>query len=143
MTNPLGIETDVYVPAEDGTFVSETHARIAEIINDYDETMSLAWIPPNRRVPGDPPFAVVHRPLGGAEYVVCYAEQCDERLLARIFSMDNAKTDVWSQLEASQAAAEAIRLKRQLEENEEADEIRKAIVTSPKSVYRHKGVKYQ
>lgn len=141
--NPLGLDIDVYVPAEGGYFVSEKHARIAEIINEYDPTLELAWIPPDKRQPGDAPFAVIHRPLGQPEYVVCYSEDVDENLLARVFSMDATKHDVWAQVNASQAAAEALKLKRQLEEMEEANDLTKSIIKSHKNVYRHDGVRYE
>lgn len=134
---------DVYVPTEDGYFVSEKHARIAEIISDYDPTLALAWVPPERREPGDKPFAVVHSPMDCAPYVVCYADDCDERLLARVFSMDTLKNDVWTEIEASRQAAEALKLKKQMEEMEEAHEVAASILRSPKSVYKHNGVKYQ
>ena len=143
MINPLGIEADVYVPTESGHFVSETHARIAEIINDYDPTLSLAWIPPDKREPGDAPFAVIHRPLGQPEYVVCYSDTCDENLLARVFSMDSTKHDIWANVNASQAAAEALKLKRQMEEMAEMDDIRKSIIKSNLHTYRHDGVVYR
>lgn len=139
----LDLNMDVFVPAEDGSFVSETHARIAEIIAEYDPTLSLAWIPPANREPGDKPFAVVHRPVGLPEYVVCYADTCDERLLARVFSMDNARSDVLSDMEASNAAVEALRLKKQMEEMEEAADLSKSILTSKKHTYKHDGIVYQ
>jgi hypothetical protein len=141
--NPFGLEADVYVPTEEGYFVSETHARIAEIINEYDPELRLAWIPPERREPGDQPFAIIHSPLGRPEYVVCYSDVLDESLLARVFSMDATKNDVWSDIQASQAAAEALKLKKQMEEMEEANDLAASIVRSKKHVYRHDGVVYQ
>lgn len=140
--NPLGLP-DVYVPTEGGYFVSEKHARIAEIIHDYDPTLELAWVPPERREPGDKPFAVVHSPMDSAPYVVCYADDCDERLLARVFSMDSAKHDIWSEMEAQNQAVEALKLKKQMEEMEESHEIAASILRSPKSVYKHNGVRYE
>lgn len=141
--NPLGLDIDIHVPAEGGYFVSEKHARIAEIISEYDPTLELAWIPPDKRAPGDAPFAVIHRPLGQPEYVVCYSDDVDENLLARVFSMDATKNDIWAQVNASQAAAEALKLKKQMEELEEANELRESIIKSPKSVYKHNGVTYR
>lgn len=132
-----------YVPTETGHFVSERHARISEIISDYDPTLELAWIPPENREPGDQPFAVIHRPVGAPAYVVCYSDDPDERLLARVFSMDNIKNDVWSQLEYERAAYEALELKRKMEEMEEAHDLSRSILRSPKATYRHDGVVYE
>lgn len=143
MINPLGQDIDVHVPAEGGYFVSEKHARIAEIIHDYDPTLELAWVPPDKREPGDKPFAVVHRPLGVAPYIVCYADDCDERLLARVFSMDSLKHDVFSEIEAQNAAAKALQMKKSMEEMEEAHELSASILRSGLHTYRHNGVKYE
>lgn len=134
---------DVYVPAEGGHFVSEKHAQIAELINEYDPTLELAWIPPDRREPGDKPFAVVHRPLGQPEYVVCYADDCDERLLARVFAMDNAHGNVLDAVEANNAAVRALQLKKEIEQREEAMDLTRSIIGSKKHVYRHNGVRYE
>lgn len=140
MLNDLGI--DVYVPV-DGTFVSQNHLHIAEIINDYDPTLSLAWIPADKREPGDAPFAVVHRPLGGPEYVVFYADQCDERILERLWRNDITKTNVLSDLESHNAALEAVKLKKEMEEAAERQDLVASIVKSKKNTYKHDGVKYE
>ncbi len=137
------LSMDVHVPAEGGHFVSEKHAQIAEIIQDYDPTLELAWVPPDKRQPGDAPFAVVHRPLGSPAYVVCYSDNPDERLLARIFGMDLAKTDVLGHVEAEQAAYKALQMKKQMEEMEEAHELAASILRSPKSTYKHNGVTFR
>jgi hypothetical protein len=142
MLNDLGI--DIYVPV-DGQFVSQEHLYIAEILNDYDPCLSLAWIPADKREPGEQPFAVVHRPLGGPEYVVFYADQCDQRILERLWSMDMQKQGgaVLSNIEANNAAIEAIKMKKQMEEMEEAHELSASILKSKKNTYRHDGKVYQ
>lgn len=131
-----------YVATDQG-FVSAEHQRIAEIIADYDPDIHLAWIPPDKREPGDSPFAVVHTPVGQPSYIAFYADECDERLLARVFANDLAKNDVWAQLEKAEAAREAIKLKRQMDEAEERKDLVQHIIKSPKSRYRHNGVTYE
>lgn len=133
---------NVYVPAEGGYFVSERHARIAEIIQDYDPSLELAWIPPDKREPGDAPFAVIHRPLGQPDYVVCYSDDPDERLLARIFEGDKKNGNVLDQIEAHNAAVKAMELKKQMEEAEERADLTSSILKG-KYYYQHNGVKYQ
>lgn len=132
-----------YVPAEGGYLVSERHARIAEIISDYDPTLELAWIPPDKREPGDSPFAVIHRVPGQPDYIVCYSDDPDERLLARVFKGDNAKHDVLSEIEAQNAAHKALRMKAEMEELEEANDLAASILRSNLHVYKHNGVKYE
>lgn len=134
---------DVYVPGEGGVLVSERHARIAEIIKDYDPELELAYIPPSKREPGDRAFAVVHRPFGRPEYVAFYADECDENLLARVFAGDNAKNNVMSDMQAKNAATEALKLKKQAEEMEEAHEIAQTIIKSPLNRYKHGGIVYE
>lgn len=134
---------DVYVPTEQGYFVSEKHARVAEAISEYDATLELAWIPPDRREPGDKPFAVIHRPMGSPAYVVCYADDCDERLLARVFSMDQKNGNSLETIDAHNDAVRALALKKQMEEMQEAHELSASILRSPKSVYKHNGHEFR
>lgn len=134
---------NAFVATEDGQFVSAEHQRIAEIIADYDPDLQLLWIPPANREPGDAPFAVLHSPAGKPPYVVCYADDCDERLLARVFSMDSAKQDIWSEIEKSEAAREAIKLKRDMDEAEERKDLVEHIIKSPKATYKHDGIVYE
>lgn len=130
-----------HVPAEGGYMISERHARISEIIKDYDPTLELAWIPPDKREPGDQPFAVIHRPNNAPAYVVCYSDDPDERLLARVFNNDNGKRDVLSEMEAHNAALRAMEMKAQMEKMEEANDLAASILRG-KNYYKHNGIKY-
>lgn len=141
MTSPL--LGSAYVATEDGTFISVEHQQIAEIINDYDPTLALVWIPPAKREPGDQPFAVVHSPLGQQPYVVFYADECDERLLARVFSSDNARQDVLSVMDRNNQAREILNAKKRMDEAEEKKDIVRSIIKSPKHKYKHNGVTYE
>lgn len=136
------LNMDIHVPAEDGTFISETHARIAEILKDYDPDIDLLWIPPANRMPGDKPFAVAKTEPSGKRYIICYADECDERLLARIWSMDASKHNIAAQLDAATAAREALRLKKEQERLEEAHDMAATILKSPLHTYRHGGKRY-
>lgn len=140
----IGIDLgDVYVPSEDGGFISEKHARISEIINDYDPNLELAWVPPDKRQPGDKPFAVICRPPMQPAYVVFYSDDCDERLLGRLFSMDSNNGNVLDAIESNNAALELIKFKKDMDEREEKLELSKAILRSPLSKYTANGVTYQ
>lgn len=141
MTSPL--LGSAYVATDDGYFVSQEHQRIAEIINDYEPTLALVWIPPDKREPGDMPFAVMHSPVGQPPYIVFHTDTCDERILERIFAGDAAHNDVLTQLDIKNAAAKALQLKREMDEKEEKKEIATSILKSPKQKYKHDGVVYQ
>lgn len=141
------METDIYVATPDGHFVSSAHTRIAEIIQDYEPTLSLVWIPIDQRSEEDRgrEFAVVHSPDGQRPYTVfhCSAEEVDHRLLARLFQGDTAKKNVLGWLDSIEEAKAIIKAKQEADLAEERQEIVRSIIKSPKSVYKHNGVKYR
>jgi len=134
---------DSTVVTDDGRWVSEHHERIARIIKDYEPTLELAYIPPDKREPGDVPFAVIHRPVDKPAYIVLTADVCDERILEQLFIADNKQGDALSRLDAHNASLEAIKMKEQLDREEEQQEITESIIKSPLNTYKHDGVTYQ
>lgn len=134
----------VYIPTDYG-MVSENHVRIAEIIQDYDAEMFLCFIPADKRMPGDAPFAVIHRPVGKAEYVVFYADECDERILERLWTGDARKQGgheaILNRIDARNVAIKAVQMKKQMDEMAEQHEKAKAIFRSSKDTYIVDGIK--
>lgn len=115
-----------YIPADDGRWVDEKFARLAEVVQDYDPAFELRWIPPEHRTtPEDVKncYAVVETTPNG-EYVVFHAGPLatPEEILTRLFEGDNAKGDVLKRLDAHNAAVEALRLKEKMDEAEEKKE---------------------
>lgn len=111
--------------AEAGHFLSAEHQRIAQVIQDYDETLELAWIPPkNRELNEEYPFAVIHRPTDAPPYVVMRLRETevDHRVIARLWGADNKNSNVLDAIEADEAARRALELLRQEEETLEAKE---------------------
>lgn len=145
----MGLEgiSEIGVPTEDGQWVSSAHMRIAEIIKDYDPSLSLVWIPVDQRSVEDRgrEFAIVCDPPGQQRYTVlhCSAEEVDHRLLARLFRGDLAKNNVLGWLDAIDEAKQIIKAKQDLEMAEERQELVRSIIRSPKSVYKHNGVVYR
>lgn len=116
-----------FVPTDDGRWVDEKFARLAEVIQDYDPAFELRWIPPEHRT--DPEdiekcYVVVEISPNGREYPVFYAGPMStpEDILTRLFNADNSKGNVLDRLDAHNAAVEALRLKEQLEKAEERQE---------------------
>lgn len=109
----------LYMATESGHFVNEAHRRIAEIIADYDPNLRLAYIPDADRNPNDlteKPFAVID--LGDGTRpptAIMFADECDEKLLARVFNNDLQRVDVFSKLRAEDSAKEAIEMKKRIE----------------------------
>jgi hypothetical protein len=121
----------MYVPAEDGSFISEKTARIAELIKDYDHRLELRWIPPNRRQPGEPEFAIIEKNDNGQEYVAFLIENedyVDERLLGRIYAADNK--DIRDLIKKEQQEKDAM-----------AADLALSMIKSPFHTYRHNGRK--
>lgn len=109
----------LYQATESGHFVSADHQRIAEIIADYDPNLRLAYIPDSERNFNDPtekPFVVVDLGDGTREpTAIFFADECDEKLLARVFMNDTHKVDVWNRIQSEEAARQAIEFKKQIE----------------------------
>ena len=132
------------VATDSGYFVSEKHARMAEIISEYDPNLQVQFIPEGKRDPGDKPFRVLFtHPTDGSSYVVCYADDLDGPLLERIIEMDMRNGNVLSKLEAHNTAIKLVMKKKHEEELAEAHDLAAHILRSPKSVYRHDGKVYR
>lgn len=136
---------DEYVwQQEAGTFVNERVRRVAELLNEYEPTLFIAPIPDQLR-DNEPAkaFALVHE-LNGQVYCVrkLREDEIDESLIAWVWAHDNNKTNVLTDIEAQDAAATALRLKKLMEEKEEAKDIGATILKSPLHTYRHNGKKY-
>jgi hypothetical protein len=124
-----------YFPV-DGTFVSQKQIRINEVLQDYDPTLQLQFIPPNQRSERDLAFRVVAFPPGRAPYAVCFAPEADERLLARVFESDQTNSpNKLSFIENYNNALELVRAKEDIEQRQELHEMAAAILRNNKSSY--------
>ncbi|MFE1145195.1 hypothetical protein [Streptomyces rochei] len=132
-----------YFPV-DGHFVSQKQVRINEVLQDYDPTLQLQWIPPSDRSSNDLAFRVVCFPRGGAPYAVCFAEEADERLLARVFEADQTNSpNKLNFIDNYNKALELVRAKEAYEARQEDHELAASILRSSKSSYRHGGIDYE
>lgn len=134
----------MYVPAEDGSFISEKTARIAELIKGYDHHLELRWIPPNRRQHGEPEFAIIEINDDGREYVAFLIQDesyVDERLLGRIYAADNKDKSVGAEAEAHNRAVRALIDKEKQEEMDMTKDLALSMLKSGLHTYRHNGRK--
>lgn len=107
------------IVSEDGQWVNEHFARLAEIINEYDPALSLQWIPPGQRneeADRKNPYRIFDT---RSNSVVMFASELDtpEGILARLWGADNTKNSVLENLDANNAASEAFRLKERMDED--------------------------
>lgn len=119
---------------ESGRALSVEHQRIAEIIHDYEPTLSLAWVPPeNRALNEQYPFAVIHSPEDAPAYIVMRLREneVDHRVLARLWGADSKNGNVLTNIEAEEAARKAVELKAREDEIEEAREMAAWMVKAP------------
>ncbi len=122
-----------YFPV-DGHFVSVKQVRINEILQDYNPELQLQWIPPDKRSSRDLAFRVVHFPSGKAPYAICFAEEADERLLAKVFEADQTNSpNKLNYIENYNRALELTRAKEAHDKRMEDHAIAQAAIRNNKS----------
>lgn len=112
---------DTFVPTDDGRWVSERFARLAEVVQDYDPQFELRWIPPEHRTdPNDHKRCFVIWDIV-TNTPVLFAGELDtpESILGRLFDADNKHGNVLERIDAHNAAIEALRLKEEMDRREE------------------------
>lgn len=129
------------VPHDDGRFISEKVSRIAELVREYDPTIDVRWIPPDRReFATDPAFALVTRDRSGREYVIFYVQdesKFDGTVLEMLYKTDAAKHgNLLNDIDARNQAVKALQEKLFKERLEEAHEIFYDVMKSPMHTYK-------
>jgi hypothetical protein len=135
---------NAHILEPDGSALPVKAQRIAEIINDLDSSLRLAWIPPDKRSSFDKnPYAICHFPEGREPYVVMtFSEnEVDERLIAKVIARDTRQGHSIDKLDAEYRAHLLLEAKNRMEEKEERDEFAQFVIKSRKTVH-HNGVKY-
>ncbi len=128
----------------DGHFVSEKQVRINEVLQEYDPTLQLQWIPPDQRSANELAFRVVCFPLGRAPYLVCTSEEADERLLAKVFEADQRNSpNRLNYIDNFNNALELVRAKEAFEKRQQDHELAASILRSRKSHFYHGGIDYE
>jgi len=119
----------------DGQLVSEKVHRIVQAIKDYEPELDVQWVPPAARREGQAAFAVIHRPVGKADYILFYVQdeaEFDERVLYKIIYNDqrNGKTTI-TELEAFEEAQKLLKRQAYLDALEEAHDMARFVLKSP------------
>lgn len=132
-------------------FISSKHQHLAEILHDYDDTLSVEFIPSMARDENDTkPFRVVQTPRDGRDrYVVRYLSEREmddpQQVLLWIWEGDFKKHNpdaIFNRLEARRIAEELLKEKNEEDERAERIDLMSNLVSGGRDhlhYYRHDG----
>lgn len=122
-------------------WVSAEFQNLAEVLYDYDPDLSLEMIPLpewDNLIDKSKIFRVVDTKRNK---IVLYADSLSSPsdILARIWSMDQSKNNVVANLDAKNAAIEALEMRRRLDELEAQKDFSMFVAKNQKSRWFHAG----
>lgn len=131
----------------DGRWINANHRRLCELINQYDPTMHLVWVPPEERQPGDThPFGILHQQPGKPDQIIFTLTEVDmevpHKILARVAENDLRTHDVFKRLDIEAQAERVWKAAKREEEIAERNDLRKHILKSPLHSYKHGGTEW-
>lgn len=138
--------------SEAGAFISESHARLAAVLHDYNPYFSLVWVPPKDRNASDTkPFAILYSGPGKPPHIIRYLSEHEmadtTEILAWIFDGDLSKhrpADVFQKIENRERAQQLLQLKKKEAELADAQEFAEYVFSdkSP-NTFKHNGQTYR
>lgn len=135
----------MFVPSTDnGRWIDENFARLAEVIKDYDPQLELRWIPPEMRENKEEkskPYVVVDT---RNEFPVLFANERDtpKEILGRLWNNDKKNGDILTRIDKNNEATEALKLKKKMEESEAKQDITAWVVGTTKNYINYNGKKF-
>lgn len=120
-------------------WVSQEFENLAQVLADYDPYLRLEWIPPeHRETPEDMKnaFKVVDT---RKNQVVLTASNvtAPHEILARIFSMDQKNGNVVANMDAKNAAIQALEMRKKIDEQEANKDFYRFLGKNTKSRWFH------
>lgn len=133
-----------------GEFINEKHAHLAQVLQDYKNTLSLVYIPKQQRDATDTkPWAILDSPANMAPHIIRYLTDKEMEdpaaVLTWIFEGDLSKhrpDDVFAKMEAKRAAEELMNLKKQEEDLADYLDLFEFAAKTNKHTWRHDGRTY-
>lgn len=131
-----------------GAFLNADHQRLAEVLHDYDPTLSLVWIPPkNRDATDTKPYAIMgHNPRFGPHIIRFLSEEemkDPASILAWVWSGDTSKREpgeILRGIEKREAAEQVLAMKKRLDEAQDVqDFVEFAVGDRSPHFMRHNG----
>ena len=122
-------------------WVSAEFANLAEVLSDYDHNLVLEMVPVaewGNLIDKSKVFRVVDT---RKNQIVLYADSLasPQDILARVWSMDQQHNKVVTNLDARNAAAQALQMKRHLDEIEAQKDFNLFLARNTKSRWIHEG----
>lgn len=123
------------------TWVSAEFARLAQVIYDYDQYLEFQMVPVAEQVKLVDKSKVFRIVDTRNNKIVLYADSLSnpEEILTRLFCMDQKNGDVLAQLDARNAAAEALRNEKIIAEREALKDFVCFVGKTTKSRWQHNG----
>lgn len=122
-------------------WVSAEFNRLAEVINDYDHNLFLEMVPVAEQanlIDKSKVFRIVD---DRTRTIVLYADSLSnpQSILARLWGADQQHCDPIRQLDIHNAAAEALKLKTKMDEQEAVKDFSAFVIKNTKSRWSHEG----
>lgn len=120
-------------------WVSAEFANLAQVINDYDNYLFLEMVPVADQQYLTDKSKVFRIVDTRKNQIVMYADSLANptAILTRLWSMDNGKHSVVRELDAHNAAVEALNLKRKIDERESEKDFAAFVFKNTKSRWVH------
>ncbi len=129
------------MPEMDG-WVSAEFQNLADTLYDYDQNLRLEMIPGkywDQLLDKSKIFRVVDVSRGDAVVMTFSAISSPQDILAEIWSRDLNKNDVVGRMDKKNAAAQALEMRKHIDEIEEQKEFAHFVVGNEKSRWHHNG----
>jgi hypothetical protein len=122
-------------------WVSAEFQRLAQVVYDYDQYLEFQMVPLDQQMHLTDKSQVFRIVDTRNNRVVLYADSLSnpQEILTRLFCMDQDKGNVVARMDAQNAAAEALRNEKIIEEREAFKDLAAFIGKNTKSRWHHNG----
>lgn len=118
-----------------GCYIEEDVLDVVGRIQDYDSNLRIKFLDPKVGGIADAPYAIFEVCPDGLERLVFTVWELDERVMDRLFRADTYKHDILAGIEQANQKARNNLQRRFKDTMEEAHDITKHVVKSPKTEY--------
>lgn len=130
------MEDKLIATSEGDRFVSQKWMFLAEMLQDYNPSLELRWIPIEKREAEDrdKPYVVVSKDKQGKSYIVLYASELDqpEEIMTRVINSDMKHGNVLERMEVRNNVNKLFEMRAKEEELAEQEEFATWLVKTNK-----------